>query len=206
MGRVPKLVDHEARRRDVAHAVWRVVRRDGLDRASVRAVAEEAGLSAGSMRHYFDGQLDLQRAAMEELIARVGERLAALDPAGAPAEVARRIVAELLPLDDERQAEAEVWFAFVARARTDAAFRSLADASYDGLRALARRVVALAQGVDLETRPGAAPPEVDEVESERLFALLDGLVLHAVQRPGVLSADDLLAVVDRHIAGLAAAG
>jgi AcrR family transcriptional regulator len=202
MLRVPKLVDHEARRREVAHAVWRVVRREGLDGASVRAVAEEAGLSAGSMRHYFDGQADLQRAAMEELMSRVGARLAALDPSGAPADVARRIVAELLPLDDERQAEAEVWFAFVARARTDEAFRQLAEASYDGLRALVRQVVALAQGIDLEMTPDAPPPEVDEVEVERLFALLDGLVLHAVQRPGLVSADALLAVVDRHFEGL----
>lgn len=203
---VPKLVDHDARRREVAHAVWRVVRREGLDRASVRAVAEEAGLSAGSMRHYFDGQADLQRAAMEALTARVAARLAALDPGGTPADVARRIVAELLPLDDERQAEAEVWFAFVARARTDETFRRLADASYDGLRAVVRQVVALAQGVGLEKAPDAAPPEVDEVEVERLFALLDGLVLHAVQRPGLVSADALLAVVDRHLAGLTAGG
>lgn len=199
---MPKLVDHEARRREVAHAVWRVVRREGLDGASVRAVAVEAGLSAGSMRHYFDGQADLQRAAMEELMARVAARLAGLDPDGPPAEVARRIVAELLPLDDERQAEAEAWFAFVARARTDEAFRELAERSYDGLRALVRQVVALAQGVDLEMTPGAAPPQVDEVETERLFALLDGLVLHAVQRPGLVPPEAMLAVVDRHLQGL----
>lgn len=183
--------------------MWRVVRREGLDRASVRAVAVEAGLSAGSMRHYFDGQADLQRAAMEELTARVGARLAVLDPSGPPPVVARRIVAELLPLDDDRQAEAEVWFAFVARARTDDAFRELAEASYDGLRALVRQIVALAQGIDLEMTPEAAPPAVDEVEVERLFALLDGLVLHAVQRPGLVPADALLAVVDRHLEGLA---
>ncbi|WP_022928941.1 TetR/AcrR family transcriptional regulator [Patulibacter americanus] len=199
---MPKLVDHEARRRDVAHAVWRVVRREGLDGASVRAVAVEAGLSTGSMRHYFDGQADLQRTAMEELTARVGARLAGLDPSGRPPEVARRIVAELLPLDDERQAEAEAWFAFVARARTDEAFRELANRSYEGLRALVRQIVALAQGVDLEMTPDAEPPEVDEVEVERLFALLDGLVLHAVQRPGLVPAETLLAVVDRHLKGL----
>ena len=38
---MPKVVDHEQRRRELGHAVWRVIRRDGVERASVRAVAEE---------------------------------------------------------------------------------------------------------------------------------------------------------------------
>ena len=51
---MPIVVDPEERRRDLAEAVWRVVRRDGLERASVREVAREAGVSMGSLRHYFE--------------------------------------------------------------------------------------------------------------------------------------------------------
>jgi AcrR family transcriptional regulator len=39
--------------------VFRVVRRAGFEQASLRNVAEEAGLAIGSVRHYFDGHTDL---------------------------------------------------------------------------------------------------------------------------------------------------
>ena len=53
-GNVPRVVDPIERRNRLAQAVWRVVRREGLERASVREVAREAGVSMGSLRHYFD--------------------------------------------------------------------------------------------------------------------------------------------------------
>jgi Uncharacterized protein conserved in bacteria len=56
---VPKVVDPAERRRELAEAVWRVIRRDGLEQASVRNVAREADLSMGSLRHYFATQSEL---------------------------------------------------------------------------------------------------------------------------------------------------
>ncbi len=53
---MPKIVDHDARREEIAQALWRVVRRDGIRAASVRTVAAEAGWSAGAVRYYFPDQ------------------------------------------------------------------------------------------------------------------------------------------------------
>ncbi|MFF4058634.1 TetR/AcrR family transcriptional regulator [Streptomyces sp. NPDC001668] len=50
---MPKIVDHEARRADLARALWPVVQRDGVNPASIRAVAAEAGWTYGSVAHYF---------------------------------------------------------------------------------------------------------------------------------------------------------
>ena len=48
---MPRIVDHEERRAEVAAAVWRIVSRDGLEAATVRRVAAETGMSTLSLIH-----------------------------------------------------------------------------------------------------------------------------------------------------------
>jgi AcrR family transcriptional regulator len=120
---MPKIVDHEQRRRELGHAVWRVIRRDGVDHASVRTVAEEAGWSPGALRHYFATQSELLAFAMRLVVERIEARIAALDRATDPRQAVEQVLHELLPLDDERRAENEVWLAFTARALTDPELR-----------------------------------------------------------------------------------
>ena len=78
---MPKVVDHEQRRRELAHAVWRVIRRQGVDQASVRTVALEAGWSPGALRHYFATQSELLAFAMRLVVERIEGRIAAIDQA-----------------------------------------------------------------------------------------------------------------------------
>src|SRR3712207_8392462 len=118
---MPRVVDPAERRADLAEAVWRVVRRNGLDGASVRAVAREAGLSMGSLRHYFGTQSELLIFAMRMVIDRVERRVGDLRVPDDPRGAAEIVLLELLPLDDERRAENEVWLAFTARALVDPA-------------------------------------------------------------------------------------
>ena len=56
---MPKIVDHEVRRRELAEAVWRVIVRDGVGDVSIRSVAAEAGWSSGALRHYFSTRAEL---------------------------------------------------------------------------------------------------------------------------------------------------
>jgi AcrR family transcriptional regulator len=41
------------RRIEVAKAAWQVIIREGLDRTSMRAIAQELGSSTGVVTHYF---------------------------------------------------------------------------------------------------------------------------------------------------------
>jgi AcrR family transcriptional regulator len=157
---VPKLVDHDTRREEIASALWRVVTRDGIEAASIRKVAAEAGASTGSLRHYFDSQSGLLAFAMEQVVERVTERVRALredDHAGR--------LAQILPLDPPRRAEVEVWVAFTARALVDPALRPLRDDAHAALRELCR--AAAGDG------------------AEALHALVDGLALHGILAPDV---------------------
>ncbi len=156
---MPRQVDHDERREAIANALWRLVTRDGVEAASIRKVAAEAGCSAGSLRHYFDSQSQLLAFAMELVIDRVGSRIAALQPDD---HLGR--LEQVLPLDDQRRAEAEVWLAFTARALVDPALRPLRDDAHRALRGLCE----------------AAAPD----RGEALHALVDGLALHGILDPG----------------------
>ncbi|MEK8143280.1 TetR family transcriptional regulator [Streptomyces sp. M10(2022)] len=68
-------MDPDARRRTVVDALFRVVVRDGLQRTSLRAVADEAELNIGSLRHYFASQQELMGFAMQSMLDRLGSRL-----------------------------------------------------------------------------------------------------------------------------------
>jgi AcrR family transcriptional regulator len=207
---VPKIVDPRERRRAVVEAVFRVVERDGLEQASLRNVAAEAGLAIGSVRHYFVEHAELLVFAMRAMSERVtgrltahAERLLAADtPPGTPHERREAVVdmlAEVLPLDEERRRETVVWLAFVTAARTRPQLRSHADELYDGLLTLTTRVLEGAR------HAGRLPADADvALESRRLCALLDGLSLEAVLHPGRLDAETMLAVLRRHLTTLTA--
>jgi len=193
---VPKIVDHEQRRRELGDAVLRVVRRDGLSAATVRAVAAEAHTSAGALRHYFATQSELLEFAMRRVSERVRERIANLHARSDHRE--RAVLAELLPLDDQRRAEAEVWLAFVAQSQVDPAMRQLCNETHAGLRSICR------WALDSLATTGRLRGELDgDDEVRRLHALLDGLVLHQVLRPEHLNGADSLRLLAEHLASLA---
>jgi AcrR family transcriptional regulator len=168
---MPKQVDREQRREELASALWRLVRRDGIEAASLRRVAAEAGWSTGSLRHYFATQSELLAFAMELVVQRVTDRVARLWPSPDPRETAERVLHEVLPLDAERHAEMQVWLAFTARALVEPELRELRDRAHLGLRSLCTTAVELLGAPDRER------------EAERIHALIDGLALHAVLDP-----------------------
>jgi AcrR family transcriptional regulator len=195
---VPRTVDAAERRREIAEAVWRVIRRDGVPGASVRAVAREAGTSMGSLRHWFATQDELLHFAMTLVIERARARGEAAASAGGPL-VARllRVLEETLPLDDERQAETEVWLALTARALVDPRLAELRDRSAAELHAFCGDVVRVL------TEAGAARSGLDlDLEAERLYAVLDGLAVHAASRPTALPPDRARQVLAAHLDSL----
>jgi AcrR family transcriptional regulator len=193
-GSMPKQVDPTQRRAALAEAVWTVIRRDGLQRASVRNVAREAGLSMGSLRHYFTTQAELLCFAMQQVGDRARARVQALEPAADPRVTAERLLHELVPLDDERRYESEVWLAFTGRALVDPAQRAIHQRIHDELNG------ACASAITLLVEAGLTPADLDvALEATRLHALLDGLALHAVMRPERLTPSRITAVIARHL-------
>jgi DNA-binding transcriptional regulator YbjK len=65
---MPKFVDQEAQRLQLAEAAIRVIERTGIQGATVRAVAQEAGVSRGLFAHYFENHRELIGAAMNAMV------------------------------------------------------------------------------------------------------------------------------------------
>jgi AcrR family transcriptional regulator len=204
---MPKIVDAEERRRAVAEAVFTVVERQGVEGASLRNVAEEAGLAIGSVRHYFRDHSEVLLFAMEEISRRFEqrvlahvERLTGCTDHGEHRAGTEALLEEFLPLDGTRRQEAAVWYAFVTAARTRPELRSRAEEVLEGMRDVMARVLRGGQ------RTGTLPDHLDvRLESVRLAALLDGLTVQAVQAPGLLPPKLLRDVLRRHLDALAGA-
>lgn len=193
---MPRVVDREQRRRDLGDAVWRVIVRDGVNGASVRAVAREAGVSPGSLRHYFATQAELIAFAMRQVDARVRARIARIDAEGTPAEAVLRYCVEVLPLDDERRTEAEVWLALTGAGLSDPVLRQVRDETDAGMQELCS---SLMQSM---VHAGLLAADRGEVEASRLWALLDGLAIQLLLSPARTTPDGALVVLRHHLAEL----
>ena len=75
---MPKIVDWDARRDEILSATWRVIARDGIARATIRAIAREAGCSRGILAHYFDDKADILGSALVMSRCRNVERARAI--------------------------------------------------------------------------------------------------------------------------------
>lgn len=74
----PRADYFDARRGSIREAAERVFVRRGFDGATVHEIAEEAGVSAGSIYRYFDSKADLIHAVTEACGARYAEPFEAL--------------------------------------------------------------------------------------------------------------------------------
>ncbi|MFC5720292.1 TetR/AcrR family transcriptional regulator [Streptomyces gamaensis] len=196
---MPKRVDHEERRRRVAEALWRIASTRGLESASLRDVAAEAGMSLGQLQHYFTGKDELLVFALghinELATQRVRERILALHTGPGeppPRDVLRETAKVMLPLDDESRSGILVQVAYFARAVVDE--RMLAHAQ-EGLPLLLdffsgqiRRAV---------ERGEVAAHRDPRTEAMLLMALTDGLANHALM--GGWSAEEALRLIDVHL-------
>lgn len=200
---MPKIVDAEARRQDVVEAVLRIIAGDGLERASLRETADEAGLAVGSVRHYFAGSEELLAFSFASVVDRIVRRLEASLPdvhAADPGTPGHRaailtLLCGLLPLDGPRALEVCAWMAFRNAARVRPFLAAEADRSH-------REVAVIVGTVISALRPEDEPKENLVVEAERLLATLDGLCMHALLQPGWMTREMCIEVLEQHLDGM----
>ncbi|WP_423181915.1 TetR/AcrR family transcriptional regulator [Arthrobacter sp. NyZ413] len=201
---MPKIVDAEARRQDVVDAVFRIIASDGLERASLREVAEEADLAVGSVRHYFASSDDLLVHSFAVVIDRIVGRL---EDAFATVESVERdspdhdravltLLGQFLPLDEELAVDSCVWMAFRHAARIKPVLAEEAGRSHRAVAAVVGRLV-------MRMMPdGGTSQERLVTEAERLLATMDGLCMHALLQPEWMTAEVCGDVLQAHLATL----
>ncbi|MFF2576474.1 TetR/AcrR family transcriptional regulator [Streptomyces goshikiensis] len=102
---MPKRVDHEERRTQIAEALIQVAGRRGLHAVGMRDVAAEAGVSLRLVQYYFQTKERLLFHGVQHLTgrftARVGARLAAAGPNPGPRATIEALLLASLPADEE---------------------------------------------------------------------------------------------------------
>lgn len=208
---MPKKVDHEQRRKDLAAALRRVVSRGGVESASIRAVAAEAGWSLGAVQYYFSTRDELLLFAGRQLMADADARMseilrdaeAALGEDSSAFDLALRLCEETLPIDERHRSEQLLWLALMLRSAREAAPQVAVSTSWEVVRGAARMAVAvlLRRGDWLEAACEGSPlPGDAEAAAAELHLDLDGLFLQGLiypdRTPEVLR-DDVAAVLRR---------
>ena len=125
---MPKRVDHEERRRQIADALLRTATTRGLHATGMREVAAEADVSVRLVQYYFGTKEELLLFAMQQLAAQFSQRaltrIRRIKETGGPAssrDVIAAILTESLPVDDERRTFTILYTAYFALSLTDPA-------------------------------------------------------------------------------------
>ena len=164
--------DHEARRRDVSGAVWRVLAAHGFGGLTLRAVATEMGATTGLLTHYFPNKKDLVAYALTLLDEHRAARPKPTAPEGLAA--LRAALVDILPLTPRAAADNRIWVSSWDAALADPDLAAGHAARYARSRERLRDHVQAAQ------RLGELPPaDPDDVAAAvQSFAL--GLIVQAL--------------------------
>ena len=122
--RVRTQVDHQQRRRHIGEAVLRLIASRGLEAASLRNVAAEAGVSMGTVQHYFTSKQEMldfaQRHNYERATVRIPQLIAAVPEPRSARALLLALLIDLLGLEGEsREGGARLGAAMLAYAVID---------------------------------------------------------------------------------------
>lgn len=160
-------------------AVLDVLADHGVDKLSIRTVAQAADVSPAQVQYYYRTKRDLIRAGFEYSSNQFLDAVAAAKP-----KTLRELTLQWLPLDEVRERRARVWLAYTEMAAGD-----------DQLAGEAART-------DAQLRQWFAGAGVPAPQAAMLLALMDGataqcLVLPMARRQELVE-NTLLAFLDQN--------
>lgn len=109
---MPKIIDHDERRRDIIEVTKDVILQGGFEAATMRSIASAAGFANGALKHYFPSKESIVAGVFDSVLeemTRASEARSAESSSGL--QRLRDFVISLLPLDEERIAAGRVLLA-----------------------------------------------------------------------------------------------
>lgn len=109
---MPKIIDHDQRRRDIVEVAKRIILKGGFEAATMRSIAAEAGFANGALKHYFPGKESIVAATFETILQQMSEGVQAAGEEPATADAALRGFLEAtIPRDPDQIAAGRVLLA-----------------------------------------------------------------------------------------------
>ena len=109
---MPKIIDHDQRRRDIVEVAKRIILKGGFEAATMRSIAAEAGFANGALKHYFPGKESIVAATFETILQQMSEGVQAAGEEPTTADAALRGFLEAtIPRDQAQIAAGRVLLA-----------------------------------------------------------------------------------------------
>ncbi len=192
-------MSYDDRRIEVADAAWRVIVREGLDRASMRAIAQELGSSTGVVTHYFRDKEELILFALERVFENVLEDMKVCTKERQGIDRLEQMLLTALPLEVNDKVDWRVWTAFLGYSIGREHLVQKHRKRYNFLRKIISQELANLQTTNL------IRADLDlTFEANALIALVDGIGTGVVICPEQFSAEQQQYLVRRHINALLA--
>ncbi len=167
---MPKIVDHEGRRRDFIEAAYQTILEEGLAKTTIRSVAKRAGYTTGALVHYFKNKEELIGHVLEENGKDVRLRMIQANEEHEGREALRAVLREALPHDNRSAASWRIWLALWYHAEESSEMRAEEQSRYKEWLSRIRDLLAESQ------QRGELDTSLDiDTEAQSLVALCDGI-------------------------------
>ncbi|NEO49567.1 MAG: TetR family transcriptional regulator [Moorea sp. SIO4A3] len=187
-------MSQQDRRLEVSEAAWRVIVREGLDRTSMRAIAQELGCTTGVVTHHFRDKQELILFALNQVTQRLQKTMQTATEQARGVDRLVEMLSAFLPLDTERQDILKVWVAFLGYAIGRESLMAEHQQSAAQLREVIIQELKALQSAKL-IRPNIEP----ELEANALLALVNGVSLDSLIQAKRLSSDQQQIVIRRYV-------
>lgn len=178
---MPKIVDHDHRRALFAEAAIRLIARDGFEGMTMRAVAEEAGLSYGSLFHYFESKDDLLLQAVRHSTAKQTKRVNEYTSRFRGLKALQHLLFDDALVSEAERDDAVVWLAFLYKAALQERFADMHGELIDGWFKRIRQLLEDAK------RDGEIPGETNtKFEATAIWAYSAGIGQQGLLHPKLL--------------------
>ncbi|WP_033165697.1 TetR/AcrR family transcriptional regulator [Clostridium sp. KNHs205] len=193
---MPKLIDSKLQKARIAKAAWRVIQSEGIENASVRKIANEAGISPGTLQHNFKTQSQLLKFAMEQVVEHINQRVTEFNQIMPELNIqnAKLLLLNLVPMNGEQELEAEVWLALTLKSLHEPELMKIKTETYQAMQQL---LVALLGQL---YAAGFLKESIQlEKEAVKLQLLLDALALHRMLSPENMTPEVMKDLISQHM-------
>jgi AcrR family transcriptional regulator len=191
---MPKIVDHDQRRHEIAQAAWNVIAASGIDGATTREIAREAGYSTGVLAHYFERKDDILLEALHISHAVIKERVGGLLKPEEGLAALRTFCRDTVPVGQQQARETILEMSFWGRALVSDELRQEQRGESRYWRRTLRELIVSAQ------ERGELVAGDPEVIADLLAGMIDGLSVHALLYPDRFTPERLTSLIDAQLA------
>jgi AcrR family transcriptional regulator len=191
---LPRIVDHDARRRDFIAAAYETIMEEGLANTNLRAVAKKAGYTTGALVHYFADKDELIREALDYFGAEVRDRMQSAHQDLRGRAALRETLLQSLPTNKRAASSWRVWLALWYHSEASPEMRTEERRRY---REWLGRIETI---LDESKRMAELDASIDARREARiLVAVVDGIGVQFLMSGGRMPARQMVDMIDGSI-------